>query len=85
MMMAQPTIRIELSIDQLNSILMTLGKRPFEEVADLIVDIRNQATPQVQQHQQRAQVAQTMQPMPAPRPANGTGHAVDDFPTPSAG
>lgn len=40
--------KIELSLNLINGILNYLGSRPFVEVADLILAIREQATPQIQ-------------------------------------
>jgi hypothetical protein len=40
-------IKIELSIDEANTILRVLGKHPFEEVVALINKIKQQGEPQV--------------------------------------
>lgn len=41
-------IKLELSIDECNTILRVLGKHPFEEVVALISKIKAQGEPQVQ-------------------------------------
>jgi hypothetical protein len=40
-------IKLELTIDEVNMILRTLGKHPFEEVVLLINKIKQQGEPQV--------------------------------------
>jgi hypothetical protein len=40
-------IKIELTIDEANTILRVLGKHPFEEVVALINKIKQQGEPQV--------------------------------------
>ena len=39
-------IKLELEINEVNMILAVLGKHPFEEVAALVVKIKNQGDPQ---------------------------------------
>jgi hypothetical protein len=39
-------IKLELSIDEVNIILRTLGKHPFDEVVMLISKIKDQGEPQ---------------------------------------
>ena len=41
-------IKLELSIDEINTILRVLGKHPFEEVIELISKIKQQGDPQAQ-------------------------------------
>lgn len=41
-------IKLELSIDDCNTILRVLGKHPFEEVVTIINNIKAQGEPQVQ-------------------------------------
>lgn len=41
-------IKLEFNVDQVNIILASLGKQPFEAVAPLINEIQKQATPQLQ-------------------------------------
>lgn len=40
-------IKLELTVDECNMILRTLGKHPFEEVVLLINKIKSQGEPQV--------------------------------------
>ena len=40
-------IKLELSVDEVNAILRSLGKHPFEEIALLINKIKTQGEPQV--------------------------------------
>ena len=40
-------IKLELSIDECNTILRVLGKHPFEEVVTIIQKIKSQGEPQV--------------------------------------
>jgi hypothetical protein len=44
-----PNIKLELTVDEVNTILRSLGKHPFEEIANLIVKIKQQGEPQVPQ------------------------------------
>lgn len=41
------TPKLELSIEQINLILMALSKLPYEQSADMIQIIRNQVEPQL--------------------------------------
>jgi hypothetical protein len=45
----QPTIKLELTIDEVNAILASLGKHPFEAIFSLVNKIQQQAIPQVPQ------------------------------------
>ena len=47
-------IKLELSIEEVNTILRTLGKHPFEEVVLLINKIKQQGEPQVAEMQKQA-------------------------------
>jgi hypothetical protein len=40
-------IKIELTVDEANTVLRVLGKHPFEEVVTLINKIKQQGEPQV--------------------------------------
>jgi hypothetical protein len=40
-------IKLELTVDEANTILRVLGKHPFEEVVTLISNIKAQGEPQV--------------------------------------
>jgi hypothetical protein len=58
-------IKLELSIEEVNAILRSLGKHPFDEIAALISKIKAQGEPQVaemvkaQEAAQADQVAET--------------------------
>lgn len=41
------TIKLELPLSAVNVIMASLGKQPFEQVADLVQAIREQAIPQL--------------------------------------
>lgn len=41
-------ITLKLSVAEINAILQSLGDSPYIKVADIIQNIRSQATPQVQ-------------------------------------
>jgi hypothetical protein len=41
-------IKLELTIDEVNTILRSLGQHPFEQIAALIGKIKQQGEPQVQ-------------------------------------
>ena len=41
-------IKLELEINEVNTILAVLGKHPFEEVAALVVKIKQQGDPQAE-------------------------------------
>jgi hypothetical protein len=45
----QPTIKLELTLDEANAILASLGKHPFDQIAALINKIQSQAIPQLPQ------------------------------------
>jgi hypothetical protein len=44
---AQTIIKLELTLDEANSILASLGKHPFDQIAALINKIQAQAIPQL--------------------------------------
>jgi hypothetical protein len=44
----KPQITLNLTIDQVNLVIGALAKAPYEQVADVINEIRGQAIPQVQ-------------------------------------
>ena len=48
-MPTQPEITVVLPIDQLNIVLGLLGTHPYNQVADLLINIRQQAGQQIQQ------------------------------------
>jgi hypothetical protein len=58
-------IKLDLTIEEVNAILRSLGKHPFDEIAALISKIKGQGEPQVaemvkaQEAAQAAQVSET--------------------------
>ena len=52
-------IKLEMTIDEANTILRVLGKHPFEEVVSLIGKIKAQGEPQVQAMEAAKQKEQT--------------------------
>jgi Ca2+-binding EF-hand superfamily protein len=54
-------IKLELTIDEVNTILRSLGQHPFEQIANLINKIKAQGEPQV------AELAAKAEPVPAKR------------------
>lgn len=42
-----PTIKINLTVEEVNYILATLGQRPFTEVANIFTKVKSQAESQV--------------------------------------
>jgi len=42
-------IKLDLSIDEVNTILRVLGKHPFEEVVSLVSKIKQQGDPQAEE------------------------------------
>lgn len=51
-------IKLELTIDEVNVILRSLGKHPFDEIAQLVVKIKQQGDPQAQALEAAAQAEQ---------------------------
>jgi hypothetical protein len=47
-------IQVELTVNEVNAILLALAKQPYESVAQLIEKIREQAIPQVPPEQSTA-------------------------------
>ena len=43
----QPTIKLELTLEETNAILGSLGKHPFDQISALINKIQQQASPQL--------------------------------------
>ena len=41
-------IKLELTVEEVNTILRSLGKHPFDEIAALIVKIKQQGDPQAE-------------------------------------
>jgi hypothetical protein len=54
-------IKLELSVEEVNMILRSLGKHPFEEIASLITKIKMQGEPQVAEMIQKQKEAQAAQ------------------------
>lgn len=52
--MEQPvkTVKIELTVNQINVVLASLAKQPLEAVLDTFTAIRSQAEPQIQEQVQ---------------------------------
>lgn len=44
----EPKVTVELSLQSWNVVLMALSHRPFGEVHQVILDIQNQARPQIE-------------------------------------
>ena len=61
-------LKIELTVPEVNTILRSLGKHPFDEINDLIVKIKKQGDEQVAAQAATAQAAQTAE-APAETPA----------------
>jgi len=53
-------IKLQLSLDQINTILESLGAQPYIKVSALIEEVRTQAIPQAQA-QQETQKTETVQ------------------------
>lgn len=51
-------IKLELEIGEVNVILRTLGKHPFDEIAGLIAKIKQQGEPQAEEQAKAAAAAQ---------------------------
>lgn len=51
-------IKLELTIDEVNAILRSLGKHPFDEIAALISKIKSQGEPQVAEMVKAQEAAQ---------------------------
>ena len=46
--MGNTNIKLDLTLDQVNIVMQALAKQPFEVVADLIMNVRAQATQQME-------------------------------------
>jgi hypothetical protein len=49
--MGEQTIQLELSVNEINVVLRSLGKHPFEEIAQLIAKIKDQGEAQLKELQ----------------------------------
>lgn len=58
-------IKLDLTIDEVNMILRTLGKHPFEEVVALVGKIKQQGDPQVDELVKAAQAEAAKAEAPA--------------------
>jgi hypothetical protein len=65
-----PNITWNLSLEHANLVLQCLGKQKFDRVADLMIDLRQQAAKNIQTWQE----AQKAMQMPVPERPNGIGH-----------
>ena len=54
-------IKLELTIEEVNMILRTLGKHPFDEVVALVGKIKGQGDPQVDELIKQAEAAKAAQ------------------------
>jgi len=55
----QLTIKLELNIDEVNAILASLGKHPFDAIFQLVNKIQQQGSEQVQAAEAAAKAAET--------------------------
>jgi hypothetical protein len=55
-------IKLDLTIEEVNIILRSLGKHPFDEIANLIVKIKQQGEPQVEEIVRQAEAAKAEAP-----------------------
>lgn len=53
-------IKLQLSLEQTNTILESLGAQPYIKVSALIEEVRTQAIPQAQQETQKTETIQTV-------------------------
>ena len=60
--MENPEITIELTLNEINMILASLGKHPFDEISQLIGKIRSQGEEQISALQAAAEEAAEQQP-----------------------
>lgn len=57
----QPIFNITLNLDQVNVILSTMGKLPYESIAPLMNSIQNQASRQMEEFQAQQAASQSNQ------------------------
>jgi len=67
------SLNINLEVDEVNAILRSLGKHPFDEIAQLINKIQQQGEAQLKLQQAEQAQAET----PADQPAEAPQPAVD--------
>lgn len=53
-------IHLELELAEVNGVLSALGKFPFEQVADLVAKIRDQAIPQVPEEEDACELLEEL-------------------------
>ena len=58
-------IKLDLTIDEVNVILRSLGKHPFEEIANLIVKIKQQGEQQFEEIVRQAEATKGENPQAA--------------------
>lgn len=66
------SIKLDLTLEEVNIVLRTLGKHPFEEVAALVGKIRAQGEPQAIEQAKAAEAAKAAQAAPAVESEGGT-------------
>lgn len=55
------SIKLDLTLDEVNGVLMALGKLPFEQVEPLVAKIREQAVPQAKEQSEKYQAEQSQE------------------------
>ena len=71
-------LKIELEVQEINTILAVLGKHPFEEVVSLIGKIKQQGEPQAEEQAKAAEAAAAQAAQPAAEaPAAGFWEAPE--------
>ena len=63
--MGEETIQLELNVNEINVILRSLGKHPFEEIALLIAKIKDQGETRLKELQANLQASQEVPATPA--------------------
>ncbi len=53
------SIKLDLTLDEVNGVLIALGKLPFEQVEPMVTKIREQAVPQAKEQSEKYQAEQT--------------------------
>ena len=55
-------IKLDLTIDEVNTVLRVLGKHPFEEVVSLVGKIKSQGDPQAEEIAKQVEAAKAEAP-----------------------
>lgn len=55
-------IKLDLSIEEVNTVLRVLGKHPFEEVVSLVGKIKSQGDPQAEEIAKQMEAAKAANP-----------------------